>query len=289
MAWTSATRARAKINLTLHITDRRDDGYHNLESLVAFADLGDDVVLVAGDHISLTINGPESAGLVATADNHILKAADALLGLKSNLRVGRFHVLKRLPIASGMGGGSADAAAALRLLAKLNDMSLDDPLVFEAARLTGADVPVCLASQARMMRGIGDQLDAPHALPQLFAVLLNPRIATATPDVFKAIGLQAGATHTSPAHDVPELDSLDGCITFLLRHRNDMQAAAIRLVPAIAEGLALLKSTKPLIARMSGSGATVFALYKDCRAAARAAKFVKSAKPEWWVRPTRLR
>lgn len=289
MAWTSSTRARAKINLTLHISGRRADGYHDLESLVAFADLGDDVTLVASDHVALTISGPESADLLATSDNHILKAALALRVLKPDLRVGHFHLLKRLPLASGMGGGSADAAAALRLLAKLNGLLLDDPRLFEAARKTGADVPVCLDSAARMMRGIGDQLDDSVVLPPLFAVLVNPRIATSTPDVFDAIGLKAGASKSAPAHDVPALNSWAECIAYLKRHRNDMQDAAIKLVPAIAECLVTLQSTQPLFARMSGSGATVFALYVDCRAAARAAKIVKSTNPSWWVRPTRLR
>lgn len=289
MAWTSSTRARAKINLTLHITGRRPDGYHNLESLVAFADLGDDVTLVAGEHLSLSVSGPESAGLVTTSDNHILKAADILRAARPKLQVGHFHLLKRLPIASGMGGGSADAAAALRLLARLNKIAPDDPALYSAARATGADVPVCLASNARVMRGIGDQLDAPLALPRLFSVLVNPRIATATPDVFKEIGLPLGAIHPAPPHDKPEFDTQAECIAFIKRHRNDMQSAAMRLVPDIADGFALLELTRPLTMRMSGSGATIFALYRDCRAAAHAAKYIKAAKPEWWVRPTQLR
>lgn len=290
MGWTASTRARAKINLTLHIRGRFDNGYHDLESLVAFADLGDDVSLVAGNRLSLSISGPEAGGLAVLSDNHVLKAAEALRAQKPDLRMGHFHLVKRLPIASGMGGGSADAAAALRLLSKLNHIALDDIRVMDAARATGADVPVCLSSQARMMRGIGDDLDQPFALPPLFAVLVNPRVATSTPDVFKAIGLQAGAQNKNKPHEpVPEFGSSDQTRAFLAAHRNDMEDAAIRLVPDIAKAKAACLATDPLFVRMSGSGATVFALYSDCRASAYAAKAIRQAHPRWWVRQTRIR
>lgn len=290
MAWTSSSRARAKINLTLHIRGRFENGYHDLESLVAFADVGDDVTLVAAHALSLTISGPESFGLSSSSDNHILKAAEALRTFIPQLHVGHFHLVKRLPVASGIGGGSADAAAALRLLAKLNALKLDDPRVVEAAKMTGADVPVCLFSDARMMRGIGDALDDAHHMPSLFAVLVNPRIITSTPDVFKAIGLNAGEQRAASFHDawrgfrVPT-DALD----YLARHGNDMEKAALGLVPQIADVKAELQKSGASLVRMSGSGATVFALYADCRAAARAAKALSAKHPQWWVRPTRIR
>lgn len=290
MGWTASTRARAKINLTLHIRGRFENGYHDLESLVAFADLGDEVSLVAGQTLALSISGPEAQNLVVSSDNHILKAAESLRALKPDLRVGHFHLVKRLPVASGMGGGSADAAATLRLLAKLNDIKSDDPALREAALATGADVPVCFESKARMMRGIGDELDACLVLPPLFAVLANPRVGTSTPDVFKAIGLKTGEKNQNIAHEnVPNLLSQDFAVSFLIRHRNDMEEAAIGLVPEIADVKAALQRTDALLVRMSGSGATVFALYADCRAAARAAKAVRRDHPLWWVRQTRLR
>lgn len=289
MAWTNATRARAKINLTLHIRGRFENGYHDLESLVAFADIGDDLSLVAGHQLALTISGPEAYGLAVTSDNHIVKAVEALHAAKPDLRVGHFHLVKRLPIASGIGGGSADAAAALRLVAKLNDMRLDDPLLLKVALATGADVPVCLQSQARVMQGIGDALGAPIPLPFFFAVLVNPRIATATPDVFKAIGLSVGEKRDNADHaPVTELMSRDAVIAYLERHRNDMEPAAMGLVPQIGDVKVALQSTEPLLVRMSGSGATVFALYPDCRSSARAAKAIKSHNPHWWVRVSRI-
>ncbi len=289
MAWSSSTRACAKINLTLHIRGRFENGYHDLESLVAFADVGDDLTLVAGDHLSLSISGPEARELSVSTDNHILKATEAFRAMKPDLRVGRFHLVKRLPIASGIGGGSADAAAALRLLAKLNNVRLDDPRVFEAALVTGADVPVCLQSRPRMMRGIGNDLSSFITLPSFFAVLINPRVATPTPAVFSAIDLQIGEQRKIAAHEhVPDFSSTTDAVTFLSRHRNDMEPAATRLVPQIADVTAAVKSTDALFVRMSGSGATVFALYPDCRAAARAAKSLRSAHGEWWVRQTRI-
>lgn len=289
MGWSATTRARAKINLTLHIRGRFENGYHDLESLVAFADLGDDVSLVAGDRLSLTISGPEAKELSVNSDNHILKAADALRLIKPDLRVGHFHLVKRLPVASGMGGGSADAAAALRLLAKLNHIAINDLRLMDAARATGADVPVCLTSEARMMRGIGDDLDAPLTMPSLFAVIVNPRVATATPDVFKAIGLDKGQSQVAAVHEVPTLSSRDEILAMLARHRNDMEQAAISLVPHIAHVKSALQEHDPLLVRMSGSGATVFAIYADCRTAARVAKSLRQQYPFWWVRPTRIR
>jgi len=147
MAWVGKARARAKINLTLHILGRRDDGYHDLESLVTFAALGDELTLVEGPSLSLSLSGPHAAALKDDADNHILKATRELQSRVRDLRVGKFHLIKTLPLASGMGGGSADAAAAMRLLAKLNNLSLDDPHVMDAAKATGADVPVCVESR----------------------------------------------------------------------------------------------------------------------------------------------
>jgi 4-diphosphocytidyl-2-C-methyl-D-erythritol kinase len=171
------TRAPAKINLSLHIVRRREDGYHDLESLVAFAGSGDLLVLRPSRELSLETTGPTAAAAAAGAgDNLVLRAARALAERVPGLTLGAFHLTKRLPVAAGIGGGSSDAAAALRLLAQANDLALEDPRVFEAAHATGADVPVCLDPRARMMRGIGERLGPPIQLPPLAAVLVNPGI-----------------------------------------------------------------------------------------------------------------
>jgi len=291
MAWVGKARARAKINLTLHILSRRDNGYHDLESLVTFAAFGDELTLVEGSQLALSLSGPQSAALKNDADNHILKAAQALTARVKNLRVGKFHLVKSLPLASGMGGGSADAAAALRLLAKLNHLSLDDPRVREAALETGADVPVCLESRSRMMRGIGETLDAPIALPQLFALVVNPLKTSATPDVFAKIGLARGETHKAPPHPhFTDKMSDDTFLSTLHTGRNDMEAAAITLQPVIGDVKTAVSSLPSCrLTRMSGSGATVFGLFPSCRATAAAARLLKREHPEWWIKPTLFR
>ncbi len=183
------TRAPAKVNLTLTVHGRRADGYHELTSLVAFAGVGDELSLDPEAREGLTTAGPFGHGL-ETQGNLVLKAAAAFRERVPGLRGGAFHLVKRLPVASGIGGGSADAAAALRLLARLNGLRPGDPRLFEAAQAVGADVPVCLASRARVMTGIGDGLGPTLRLPSLFAVLVNPGVATPTPAVFAALGLK---------------------------------------------------------------------------------------------------
>ena len=176
--------APAKVNLTLRVLGRRADGYHELESLVAFADVADRLALAPGRGLALEVRGPNAAQAGADADNLVLKAANALAGLIPGLILGAFALEKKLPVAAGIGGGSTDAAAALRLLARANNLAGDDPRVYAAARATGADVPVCLDPRTRLMRGIGEQLSAPLKLPPLDAVLVNPGVAVATKDVF---------------------------------------------------------------------------------------------------------
>ena len=290
MAWVGTAHARAKINLTLHILGRRDDGYHDLESLVSFAAFGDDLRLVEGPRLSLTIAGPEADVLTTDDHNHIIKATHALQAKISGLRVGAFHLTKRLPLASGMGGGSADAAAALRLLARLNHLALDDPHILAAARATGADVTVCLESRTRIMRGIGDALDAPFPLPRIFAVLVNPRRASETPRVFETIGLKRGETKSMSAHPLmTPMADYDRLIALLRSTRNDMESAAISLEPAIAQVIDAVKALPDChLARMSGSGATVFGLFPTCRDAARGARLLRERHPHWWIKSTLL-
>jgi 4-diphosphocytidyl-2-C-methyl-D-erythritol kinase len=284
-----ATRAPAKINLTLHVLRRREDGYHELESLVAFAGVGDDLQLVPGSPLSLQVTGPTAALAGSDADNLVLKAARLLSERVEALKVGAFHLTKRLPVAAGIGGGSSDAAAALRLLARLNDMPLSHPALREAARLTGADVPVCLEPQARMMRGIGEELESALTLPPLFSVLVNPRVAVETPSVFKALGLQPGHSLNGAKHPVADAGSGEAFFQALRTARNDLEKPALAVQPLIREMLECVADTRNCrLARMSGSGATVFGLYEDSESAADAARAIRDLRPGWWVEATGL-
>lgn len=283
------TRAPAKINLTLHVLGRRADGYHELESLVAFARVGDELQLVPGPCLSLTVSGP-TAGLAGSeADNLVLKASRLLAERVDGLKVGAFHLIKQLPVAAGIGGGSSDAAAALRLLARLNHLPMSHPTVREAARLTGADVPVCLEPHARMMRGIGEELGPAVQLPPFFAVLVNPRVPVETPAVFKALGLRPGEALGCAPHPAPEVASFDAFLQDLQSARNDLEPPARQVQPMIDEALACVARTEGCrLARMSGSGATVFGLYDDAQGAAEAARAILDARPDWWVEATDL-
>jgi 4-diphosphocytidyl-2-C-methyl-D-erythritol kinase len=282
-----AAFAPAKVNLTLHVLGRRVDGYHELESLVAFADVGDKLTLVAGEGLSLDVAGPTAAAAGADTDNLVLKAARALAERIGGLRLGRFSLEKQLPVAAGLGGGSSDAAAALRLIARANGLSPADGRVREAARATGADVPVCLEPKARLMRGIGEILSPPIALPPLPAVLINPGVAVPTRDVFKAL---AAPPLSGPAQPddffTIEVDAA-ALISVFAARRNDLEPPAVRLQPVIADVLAALRGASGCaLARMSGSGATCFGLFNSAPAAEAAAQKIQGAHPAWWVRAT---
>ncbi len=291
-----SSRAPAKVNLGLRVLGRRTDGYHRLESLVAFAGVGDLLSLVPGPVTGLTVAGPFGNGLETDDSNLVLRTVAHLSSLIPGLQAGHFTLLKRLPIASGIGGGSADAAAALRLVARLNRLPPDHPALREAAARTGADVPVCLASRARVMEGTGDVLGPPLRLPRLFAVLVNPRVAVSTAAVFGRLGLAPGAT--LPAPQPAPLPSehlaamgMDAFIAGVLAPLpNDLEAPARALAPVIAEVIGLLAAAPGCrLARMSGSGATCFGLFDSCGASADAARMIRSAHPDWWVKPTILR
>jgi len=280
---------RAKVNLTLRVIGRRVDGYHDLESVVAFADCADRLTLDPGPDLKLTATGPLAQACGETSDNLVLKAARHLAERIPGLRTGAFSLDKVLPVAAGIGGGSADAAAALRLLARLNGLPLDDPRLREAALSTGADVPVCLASQACNMTGVGENL-MPLSLPQLPCVLVNPRLPVATKDVFAALGLRngelrVGVTDVIRAAAWPEQGaSIDDWIEALSLVSNDLEAPAIRVQPAISGVLSALRaSPRALLARMSGSGATCFAIYADAADAQAAAGTIGADHPAWWV------
>lgn len=283
-----AEQAPAKVNLTLRVVGRRSDGYHHLESLVVFASVGDTLTLAAGPQLALMVRGPTAGLAGAVADNLVLKAAHALAERVEGIKLGRFLLSKRLPVAAGLGGGSADAAAALRLLARKNRLKLDDVRLHQAARATGADVPVCLDPRPRLMSGIGDVLSAPLRLPRLAAVLVNPRVAVPTKDVFAQLGAPPLKRATPAPEDRPPTDRA-GLLSYLASRTNDLEASAIVLQPVVADVLhALARLRGCRLARMSGSGATCFALFDTAKAAAAAARVLRARQPGWWVRAAML-
>ena len=283
-------RAPAKINLTLRVIGRRADGYHELESLVAFAGLCDWIAFEPGRDLVLEVLGPRAVEAGPVDENLVLRAARALAAQIAEVGLGRFRLVKRLPAAAGLGGGSADAAAALRLLADEARLSLDDPRVRAAATATGADVLACLRPQARMMTGVGDQLGPLIPLPKMFAVLVNPQVQAPTPKVFAALGLARGSTLESSASsfDGPG-DGTAAILDFLASSRNDLEAAAVGIAPAIAVVRERLAQIPEAIATgMSGSGATCFALFGDRRSATLARRIVAAERPHWWVEATAI-
>jgi 4-diphosphocytidyl-2-C-methyl-D-erythritol kinase len=203
-AKSEAALAPAKINLTLRILGRRADGFHELESLVAFAPFGDRVTFWRDKRLDLKVSGPMAAGAGPSADNLVLRAARALAERIEGLTLGRFALIKQLPSGAGLGGGSADAAAALRLIAKVNRLGLDDARIHDAARATGADIPVCLDPRPRVMRGIGEILSAPLALPKLGILIVHPGLAVPTGPVFNALGLAPGEKFAARPPALPQ-------------------------------------------------------------------------------------
>ena len=280
---------RAKVNLTLRVIGRRTDGYHDIESVVAFADCADRLTLTPGPELTLQMSGPLAQACGATSDNLVLKAARLLAERVPNMKAGSFTLDKVLPVAAGIGGGSADAAAALRLLAQLNGLSLDDERLLEVALETGADVPVCLASRACDMTGVGETL-LPLSLPIIPCVMVNPCLPVATRDVFDALGLRhgellVGATDVFRGTDWPEAGaSVEDWVEVLAADTNDLEVPATRIQPVIGQVIAALNATNGAwLARMSGSGATCFAIYENTADAGRAAEKIRHDRPEWWV------
>lgn len=286
-----SARAPAKINLTLHIEGRRPDGYHELQSFVAFAGAGDLLSFEPAEHFELTLEGPTATAAGDGGDNLVARAERALRAERPDLLTGHFHLVKRLPVSAGIGGGSSDAAAALRLLAEANGIAVNDPALFEAARKTGADIPVCMAPRAKFMRGVGEVLGPPMKLPPLFAVLVNPRQAVETREVFQKLGLKPNEKLDYGPHPViaGNMD-FESLLRALKKGRNDMEDAACVIAPVIGHVLSVLSAARGCrLARMSGSGATCFALFETCRQAGAAARVISRGHPEWWVKPTVLR
>jgi 4-diphosphocytidyl-2-C-methyl-D-erythritol kinase len=289
-----AEPAAAKINLTLHVVGRRPDGYHELVSLVAFAGTSDALSLAPGRRLSLRIGGPFAAALAPSEDNLVLRAARELAARIEGLILGGFSLVKRLPVASGIGGGSADAAAALRLVARANGVSPADPRLFVAAAALGADVPVCVDPRARVMRGIGEILSEPIMLPSLPAVLVNPGVPVCTKSVFAALAAAPGpaldgASCADPLPDRAAIRTPANLIEALAGGRNDLEPPAIRVAPVIADVLGALRAQSQCrLARMSGSGATCFGLFDTRRAAAAAAQNLRTLRPAWWAQATTI-
>jgi len=233
-----------------------------------------------------------AAGAGPLADNLVLRAARALAERIEGLTLGRLVLFKRLPSGAGLGGGSADAAAALRLIANANGLGLDDRRIHEAARATGADIPVCLDPRPRVMRGIGEILSAPLVLPKLGILIVHPGLALPTGPVFKALGLAPGEPYAKASSSSPfrEAANRDALLSWLASERNDLEKAAISIAPPIADVLSAIAGLEGCrLARMSGSGSACFGLFDSARAAMAAAKRLAAVRPSWWVRAGLLR
>ncbi len=269
--------APAKINLTLHVTGQRPDGYHLLDSLVAFADIGDRLTMRLAGEPALTVDGPMAAGVPKDQRNLVMRAAD-LMGVTAAI-----HLEKNLPNAAGLGGGSSDAAAALRALHDLTGQPLPDVTALTGL---GADVPVCVQPTAARMRGVGEDVSPVPGLPALHAVLVNPGLPVMTQQVFANL---IKRDNTPMPDTLPAFDSQSRFIEWLAGMRNDLQQPAMAAHPLIAQVFDKLRVTPGcLLARMSGSGGTCFGLYGDAETAASAAGRLQQANAGWWVAVTRL-
>ncbi|HKQ55828.1 MAG TPA: 4-(cytidine 5'-diphospho)-2-C-methyl-D-erythritol kinase [Methyloceanibacter sp.] len=274
---------RAKINLTLDVLGRRTDGFHELRSLVAFANFGDRLVLDAGNGLDLEVDGPFAAAL--GTGNLVLEAGRAARARVPNLRLGRFRLAKSLPVAAGLGGGSADAAAALRLIARANPGLIADEVLADLALELGSDVRVCLKSRPALMTGRGETIERVQGFPACGVVLANPGSALATQAVYAA--LDAKTAGPSPRSEAGRLDfrcDFDALLAYALPRDNDLEAPAAKLVPEISDVLAALAALEGVgLARLSGSGPTCFALLRSAADAERAAGALAAAHPAWWI------
>ena len=269
--------AAAKVNLFLHVGERRDDGFHALQSLAVFAGVADVLEFAPADDLSLSITGPFAAGLSGGDDNLLLRAARAL----ATGRGAAITLQKNLPVASGIGGGSADAAAALRGLRRLWNLPLDDTVLAEIAASLGSDVPVCLASAAAWMEGRGETVTALESLPPLSLLLVNPGVPVPTRAIFAALTKRSGTgldLKNIKLHDTGEL------LALLEHTNNDLEAPALTIQPVIGAVLAALGALPgALFARMSGSGATCFAIFSDDDSCTQAAALLRAKQPGWWI------
>lgn len=284
--------APAKINLFLHVGSPRADGYHPLESLVAFADIGDDLQFSPGGNaVSIRVDGPFANAAGEPDQNLVLKAARTLKQKAPQVRGGEFKLTKNLPAGAGIGGGSSDAAAALRLLAESNLLGVNDAAVVEAAREAGADVAVCIDRKARIISGIGQILSEPVSIPALHAVLVWPGRPASTPAVYRAFDeaeMKRSSEFGIRASDIPR--GMSQFIEFLRKQSNDLTRAAWKVTPRVAEADAALRAVDlALLIRMSGSGSTVFGIYESAEIAQGDAEAIRAKYPDWWVKPAVLR
>ena len=271
--------ARAKLNLDLILTGRRPNGYHELDSVVAFADVGDALTFAPAAELRIACSGPFAAALPDGDGNIVRRAALRLAEAAQVPARAAIGLDKRLPVASGIGGGSADAAAALRGLARLWRIPPDAPLLAATALALGSDVLACLGSRSARMRGIGEVIEPLPSLPSFHLVLANPNVALTTPAVFAQVEPSLFGRRAEPIPAAPDLAWLRG-------GRNDLEVPARRLLPVIDEVLAALAALPGCrLARMSGTGSTCFGLFEQPAAAAAAARELAAAHPGWWVTP----
>jgi 4-diphosphocytidyl-2-C-methyl-D-erythritol kinase len=272
-------RASAKVNLFLHVGERRADGFHPLQSLAVFTDMGDVLSIEAAPELSLVVEGPFVHGLEGEGDNLVLRAARAL-----GAQGAKLTLTKNLPVASGIGGGSADAAAALRGLNQVWNAGKDTSALCEIAAALGSDIPVCVNSAPAFMEGRGEILREPRSMPRIPMLLVNPGVAVPTRDVFIGLKERSGVAMALPRGHFGDTADL---LRFLDTTRNDLEAPALALQPVIAEVLAAIRALPgALLARMSGSGATCFGIFADDDACARAAEVLRKAASGWWIAPT---
>ncbi len=280
-----AFHAPAKLNLFLHVTGKRSDGYHTLESLIAFTPhLSDQLTFHLAPTLSLVITGPCAGNVSADSKNLVLRAAEALLK-KSGLKKGASITLeKHIPVGAGLGGGSADAATTLHALNRLWEMNFTMETLMKLALELGADVPACLMGKPAWIRGIGEKITPCRQFPALHALLVNPCIPLATSAVFGQGFSLFSESIKAPDNAFPDVDSL---YHFLTGTHNDLAGTALRLMPAITHALTALETLDDCrLARMSGSGATCFGLFDDAATLTRAADTLREMLPEWWIAPT---
>lgn len=278
--------APAKLNLFLKVLGRRNDGYHQIESLAVFPQFGDRLEIYESPTISLQVEGPfaEECGLLE--NNLVLRAAHALAALAPEPVGARLKLYKNLPVASGLGGGSSDAASALQLLIAFWGMQIEAEVLGELAVRLGADVPVCLRRRPTIMRSIGEQMSAAPILPNCYVLLVNPRIALSTRAVFEKLDGRFGEV---PQRFPRHVSSINKLVRLLIARGNDLEKPAIELVPEIQTVMDALNSQKGcLLARMSGSGATCFGLFANADEMGAAAAAIKRAHPEYWQVQTRF-
>lgn len=279
--------AKAKVNLTLEVLGRRADGYHEVRSLVGFTALGDGLELVSGDGLALAIEGPFAGAL--HGDNLVIAAAEAAKAKAPGIALGRFLLTKTLPVAAGLGGGSVDAASALRLLARASPGALSPAALAEIAAQLGSDVTACLASRPALMTGRGEQVAEIRGMPTCGVVLVNPGLPLATASVYGVLSAAPLSARTSE-EAIPDFGgSFESLIDYAAPRGNDLGAAALRLAPVIGEALAALRHLHGArLVQLAGSGPTCFALFATEDEAKAAAASLQAAHPSWWIAATSL-